>query len=299
MSEESRPFLWLQELLDDPDMLKMPEPIAARFLWPNRITLLAAREKGGKSTVASAIAAAVSSGKKWLHEDTQQGKVLIVSMEEHPQELVSRLVTFGCEPDNIAVVMPRDGDIVAQIRAACEEVQPIMIIWDTLGAFADAYSKYPVDPGNSSAWTRVMKEIVDITREYGASLLLHHARKSDGKYRDSTAIGANVDMILEMRGEKEEPRHISPKGRGSLCTHDFTILLDEAFTGYRIIAGEKETKQNIVDFIGRNPKCSLRELREGIEARATLIDKVRNELLEEGKIINLGNNVKHCYVVRG
>lgn len=54
----------LAEVLADPDAGKPPECVAPRIAWGGRVTLLAAREKAGKSTLASAIAAAVSSGYK-------------------------------------------------------------------------------------------------------------------------------------------------------------------------------------------------------------------------------------------
>jgi len=51
MTEESRPkrqWMWLSELLEDPDLLQPPKPIVPRLVWKERITLLAAREKAGK-----------------------------------------------------------------------------------------------------------------------------------------------------------------------------------------------------------------------------------------------------------
>jgi len=44
----------LAELLADPDALNPPEPVIPRLAYRGRVTLLAAREKAGKSTVFTA-----------------------------------------------------------------------------------------------------------------------------------------------------------------------------------------------------------------------------------------------------
>src|SRR5690606_23929425 len=105
----------------------------------------------------------------------------------------------------------------------------------TLGAFANAFSERNIEPGDSAAWTRVMMVILEITRLYSASLLLHHSRKSDGAYRDSTAIGANVDVIMEMFGEGDEPRTL--KSRGRFPIPEVRIKLEE--DGFRVLESEK------------------------------------------------------------
>ena len=54
------------EYLADPHALEPPQPIVSRFAWSERSTLLACREKGGKSTLAAAVAAAASTGRAFL-----------------------------------------------------------------------------------------------------------------------------------------------------------------------------------------------------------------------------------------
>jgi hypothetical protein len=54
------------DYLADPHALEPPEPVVSRFAWSERSTLLACREKGGKSTLAAAVAAAASTGRAFL-----------------------------------------------------------------------------------------------------------------------------------------------------------------------------------------------------------------------------------------
>ena len=54
----------LRELLENP--VELPPAVVPRLAWPGRSTLLAAREKEGKSTLMTAAAAAVSRGSSFL-----------------------------------------------------------------------------------------------------------------------------------------------------------------------------------------------------------------------------------------
>jgi hypothetical protein len=66
----------LRELLDDPGALEPPEPVADRIVYKGYGTLLASREKLGKSTLTCAVAAAVSAGTPWLDSPATPGRVL-------------------------------------------------------------------------------------------------------------------------------------------------------------------------------------------------------------------------------
>jgi len=246
------------------------------------------------STIAGAAAAAVSRGGSFLGTIADPGNVLIVSLEEHPQEFTQRLVRFGCDPARIAIVEQKSSgeELIKAIVDAAEEVQPKFIIWDTLGAFANAFSNKNIEPGDSAAWTRVMMVILEITRLYGASLLLHHSRKSDGKYRDSTAIGANVDIILEMFGEDDEPRTI--KGKGRFPIPEIRVKLEP--DGFTIIESAAEFEKRVLAFVEEHPKCSMRDLREGVEGKNADLARVRDKLLKEGLIANVGPSSQHQYI---
>lgn len=287
-------FHWLYEYLENPEILNPPKAVVPKIVWDKRITLLAAREKGGKSTLAGAAAAAISAGLPFLGEETIPGNVLVVALEEHPQEFTQRLVRFGADPKRVAIVA-NQANLVEAIEKAAEEIQPTLIIWDTLGAFADAISPSPIDPGDGPAWTRVMSVIVDITRRYGASLILHHSRKSDGKYRDSTAIGANVDFIMEMFGDGDEPRVLKTKGRFSVEDTRFKLDGDE----FRVLENEDQIKRKILAFVGKHPRCSWRDLVESVGGKKEELQRARDALLKDGRLVNIGASAQHSYMLGG
>jgi hypothetical protein len=93
------------------------------------------------------------------------------------------------------------------------------------------------EPGNASAWTPLMARLVRIARRRDAAvLLLHHALKSDGAYRDSTAIGAAVDVILELRPDEQNAMARRLRTRGRFQVPDTTVCLED--TGFTLASGE-------------------------------------------------------------
>jgi len=288
----SRPFRWLSEILEDPDALKPPEPIVPGLAWNHHLTLLAGREKGGKSTICSAAAAALSRGTPFLGAPTTAANVLIISLEESTSLFSQRLVKFGADPTRIAVIERGSSDLLGDIWKTAEEVRPALIIWDSLGAFANEISGKTLDPGDAQGWTRVMLEVMDVARAFGASLLIHHAKKSDGTYRDSTAIGAAVDVILEMHGEGAEPRVLKGRGRLEIPSEIRVKFEDNTF---HLVETAEEVKERVFTFIAANPGCSMRQIYDGVATRAKDVTRARDALLKERRIINTGAGADHAY----
>jgi hypothetical protein len=283
----------LQEILSDPDAMKEPEPVVPRLAWAGRVTLLAGREKLGKSTLASAGAAATSSAARFLGEHGTAGPVLWVGLEEHPGDTAARFVTFGAEPRRV-YVLDRLEKPFADLAAAVEQTGAVLVVVDTLAAFTETLVD---DPGSSAKWTPVMAGLTRIARDSGAAfLLLHHARKSDGAYRDSTAIGAGVDSVLELHpGEEASVRKLKAKGRWTI--EDCAVRLDG--DRYTLAAGELSMDARVILYVENNPGCSMRQLREGVSGKAAVIDSAAHRLLERGAIEDRGGDSGRRLFVSG
>ncbi|MFI7996072.1 hypothetical protein ACFMKC_19945, partial [Acinetobacter baumannii] len=91
-------------------------------------------------------------------------------------------------------------------------------------------------------------------------LILHHANKKDGKYRDSTAIGGAVDVILEMYGEGAEPRII--KGRGRFEIPEIRVMLEP--DGFRKVETPTDVQDRVKRFIAAHPRCTMIKIKEGL-----------------------------------
>jgi hypothetical protein len=273
----------LAEILANPDAMRPPEAVIPRLVWRERVTLLAAREKDGKSTIASAGAAATSDGARFLGEHGIAGPVLWVGLEEHVGDTAGRFQSFGADPEHV-FILDRLEKPFPDLAAAVEQVRPVLVVIDTLPAFADTMAP---DPGSSTAWTPIMAGFTRIARDSGAGfLLLHHARKSDGEYRDSTAIGAGVDMVLSMsRGEESSVRKI--KGKGRWAAEDFSARLEG--DRYALAAGELSLDARVLLFVESHPGCSMRKLREGVSGRGKAVDDAADRLLKIGALQDLGS----------
>lgn len=159
---------------------------------------------------------------------------------------------------------------------------PPLVVVDTLGALMGGDIE---DAGSSAAWTPIMPRLTGIARTTGAAVvLLHHSRKSDGQYRDSTAIGANVDMILTMSGGKGAERTITCKGRWRADDHVVELREDS----FRLLAGGKPIEEYAIDYVAANPGCSMRLVRDGVPARNEKVDAAVGRLLKAGRIENRG-----------
>ncbi len=282
------------ELLEEPGLLQPPRPVVPKLGWEGRVTLLAAREKAGKSTLASAAVAAVSAGDWLFGTRLTPGKVLLLSLEEHVGDVVRRLRRFAAQPGCVFIlehlVRPLE-----DLEAAVAELRPALVVIDTLPAFVEMLAP---ESGSASMWTPIMSAIARTAHESGAAMvLLHHADKMHGKYRDSTAIGAGVDVILEMKpGTDPSIRRVSSRGRFRVDEFAWRLVEDGPSSHVELATGELSLDAQILLHIERTPGCSLRSIRAAAEGAAVAeIDVAVHRLEARGAIHNTGTATRHAW----
>ena len=278
------PFRSLAELLADPTLTDPPKAVVPRLAWQGRTTLLAGREKEGKSTVMGCAAACVSAGARFLDGCCLRGPVLWVGLEEHLSDIAGRFQRFGADPAKVFIT-DRLAKPVEELEAAAQQLQPALIVVDTLAAFVEEMVE---DANKSAAWTPVMLRFSRLAHDSGAAVaLLHHARKSDGSYRDSTAIGAGVDVILEMRAASGDStiRHLKAKGRFAVENSSIRFT----GTGFELV-GDSGLDRRILRFVAANSDCSKRQVRDGIAGNAQAIGETIDRLLEHAQLENRGGS---------
>lgn len=268
-----------------------PVAIIPRLAYEGRAGLFAGREKDGKSTLLAAGIAAASRGLPFLGEPTRTASALWLTAEERPGDVARRLAEFGADPQRVRVLAPPFSDPLADLRAEVESLRPDTVVVDTLATLVRLLPRDErPSPGDSTAWTPVVMALADIAHELGAAVVIvGHARKSDGEYRDSTAIGAAVDLIMEIeRGRTSSERRIKARGRWAL--EDFTVRLDVESSTFELTAGTLPLKARVYNYVLHDPGCSARELRSGVEGRSAEVDAARDELLAEGRIRDEGDD---------
>lgn len=284
----------LSEILANPEALQPPEPIIPGLAYRGRVTLLAAREKAGKSTLMGTAAAALSAGASFAGQPLRRGRVLWIGLEEHEGDIARRFVEAGADPDRVFVIGSLLGDKLEEIAAAAEQVRPDLLVLDTLPALAEGLV---TDSGSSAQWTRVMSALTGIARDSSAaSVLLHHARRSDGSYRDSSAIGAGVDAIIEMSEVSSDPalRRFQPKARWK--AEEFSLRL--VGTRYERASGQLSLETRVLFFVQENPGSSKNAVRKGVGGKHSEIDACLERLCQQGAIEDRGGETGHSYYPR-
>lgn len=247
----------LGELLKSPELLAEPAPAIPFLAWPGLKTLLAAREKTGKSTFALAGAAVASRGGDFLGQPVPQQRVLWVT-EESLQIAVQRAELMGADHDHLVIVSmginPRD-----QLQKAIERWAPQIVVIDTLYRFAGVE-----DENDAVAWMPILLQFDEITRAGIALLILAHAIKGseNGGYRGSSAIGGFVDAILEMKQPTEGETLRRYAGRGRLgFGKPFTVqmLKDSSFILFEG-APKDAREQKVLEYIKSSPGSSKRDI---------------------------------------
>ena len=285
--------IWLSDIMDNPGLYKEPEPIIPLLAWENRLTMLAGREKGGKSTLVSAAAAAISKGEPFLEAEMKEGKILWVSWEETKEDIGRRFLQFGGDESKLALLLHPENPYES-VKTLCIEHDFSLIIWDSLSRVADTVSKKVPDPGNAPMWTRIIAPILDIAHEYATSILLHHAKKDGRGYRDSTGIGAAPDVIIEMSKAKQHKTHRFLDRKGRFGFSEDTISLE----GEKYVIIEKEDlDKRILAFVKKNAGCSSGALKVGLGGNAQDIVNETAKLLKNGSLTDEGTDSKHEYHV--
>jgi hypothetical protein len=251
------------------------------------VFLLSSREGDGKSTLAGSAAAKVSSGAEWLGAPTVRGLVLFLSLEEHQRETLRCLTVHGADLRHVILAGPTDQPL-ATLEKAAAQLSPVLVIVDSLAALAAAEGIK--EAGSSAQWSPLMMRLVTIARKTGAAvLILAHSKKGREDYRDSTAIGAAVDVVALLqppqKGEGSTVRHIEYRKR-RLPLEDLTI--EFRGDGFELVGGEATTADRIRAFVAEHPGCSTRMIRNGLPGRSAEKDAALAALLASGAVVDRG-----------
>jgi hypothetical protein len=233
--DESDPIPSAAELAADPAAMQSPAVVLPYVAWARRFTVLAAREKDGKSTLLGSAAAAFTRGAPWLGEPTSGGTVLWLH-EEAERDVVARLQQFGADLDRVFPVrLPLAAE--RHLATVAAEVGPGLIVIDSLIRYAgDAIT----DPASSAQWERVLTPLRALAHAAGgpAIVALHHAGKKDGEYRDSTHIGAACDMLVQMPAGLRGSRQTLEAVGSIVGVPPFTITVELVGDAHRLVGGD-------------------------------------------------------------
>ena len=292
----------------DPALLAGPEMVLPFLAAVGRLTMLAAREKLGKSTLAAFLAAVVSCGRElWGHAVTQ-GPVLWVGLEEEPGDAVRRFMAMGADPDHVFLVprLPTE-NAMEQLHVEIVAHNPRLVIVDSLAAFFRDIE----DENGAAGWTKHLMPLVEMARTSRAAIVvLHHANRAQGSYRGSSAIGAAMDMILEMTESSDDAtaRVIKPRGRWSMPT--LTLRYIAGSREWLLVEGDAQgpdglraaklvgVEQEMLTWLAtQNVPATLTAIRAAVGGKASDCDYALRKLVEGRRVTHLGT--RKGYVLTG
>lgn len=287
--------IWcLTDLLKNESIMRPPPPIVPRLAWAGRSTLLAAREKSGKSTLIGYVAAKVSRGQHFLDDPCAYGDVLIVSLEENPGDTARRLRHFGADGSKVHILTHFKGSArerAKELGEAIDDLAPLLVIVDTLAAYSDGQIQ---DDNNATQMTAVLQPLSSLAHNKGVALMVvHHARKSDGKSRGSTAITAATDVVCEFwpPDEDQDPtlRRMSSRGRVPLVRQ-----YDMRFSGdtYHLVTNEEAPLEDrIIATVMNRPGINITDLSDAVRTRKETVSRAVMDMLAKGALKNSSENM--------
>jgi hypothetical protein len=284
-------FTRLSELLKDPDEEKA-------FLWEDTLikgglSILVAKPKVGKSTLARNFALALAKGESAFlgRNIAGSGPVLYIALEEKRSEVKKHFERMGAT-ENLPVYIHTGSapeQAMPELRTAIVESQALLAIVDPLQRMVRMR-----DLNDYSSVSLVLEELMQIARDTNCHILLiHHANK--GMMREggdsilgSTAIFGSVDCALIMK-RNESYRTIESMQRYGVDLPR-TVLTFDVATGLTSSGGSLEDvevdqcKEAIVDLLADH-EMAEKEIKEGItDHTGGRVSKSLRLLCQEGTI---------------
>ncbi len=201
---------------------------------------------------------------------------------------------FGADLTRFHVLYPGGGSVFADLAAALERVQPVLLVVDTLGTFAEALVK---QPHQSAEWNAVLLPLLDLARARNIAVVVcAHSNKSEGGgYRDSSQIGALFDFMIELQPDTANPARRNADVLGRWPAPNFAFEL--AGDAFRLVAGgELSLDAQVLAIVQQHPGSSGKAVRDLIGGRGAEIDAALARLVGSGAVRDERTGVRHSYV---
>lgn len=287
-------YVLLSEYLDRPEMLDPPPVVVPHLAWRGRVTLLAAAEKGGKSTLIGQAAAACSTGTTFLGQDVEPCSVAWIALDEHVSDLVRRLSHHGAK-SGIGIYNRRPA--VELLDSDLKDLRPGLLVIDTLTRYALGEV---TEGGSRFQWAPLMAYITEVARIHNVAIvLLHHFARSSERYAESAEIGASVDQIIEMRKDGESPTVRLLKSEGRIVFE--SLKVEYQYNRYERFDGRPPSLDALIlAQLSKEPGLTVGGLRKAVGKRmeTVLAEVMRMESAGLCYRQNGGRNAERVYIGR-
>ncbi|MDR7400554.1 MAG: AAA family ATPase [Armatimonadota bacterium] len=283
-------------LLTAADLLSQPDDESTTWLVDGLLpagglSVLVAKPKTGKSTLARALAVAVAQGREFLGRKVRQGPVLLLALEERPADVRRHLRQLGLRADDpLLVAFELGPGQLEQLRAWAAQHKPVLVEVDPLVR--------AVRVGDMAAYSEVARALggfVDLAHASGAHLLLvHHAPKiSDGRLPvdaplGTTAISGAADVVLHLKRTPEGRRFLSSVQRVGEDLPEAEVVLGgdgwPSLGRTREEVDEARVLGSIMEFVGANPGATTRQVLKGVPGAQNVKVRGLHRLVQQGRL---------------
>lgn len=205
----------IAELLSRIGSAPEPEWLARGYVARGFVTVLAAKPKVGKSTLAASLVAAARLGGEWIGLAVRPCRALWLDLEMGELLAARFLAGAGCVDGDVWEWSGhRDGFNLPQLRAFVTQEGIELLVLDSWSKFAIVDSEI-----NNTQLTREMNHLVRIARDMNVAIvLIHHQKKGEADQsvddlRGGGAIAADADIILNLYPTRGTGRKLTGIGR--------------------------------------------------------------------------------------
>jgi KaiC/GvpD/RAD55 family RecA-like ATPase len=271
------------------------------------LTLLAGREKEGKSLLSMAFAGCgVTGGGSIAGIPVEPLRVLVIDAENGERELHRRLRSLGLGPDHserIEVYEAHGHDLrrnLGEVEALLIELAPDLVVLDSWR------SLWGGDENDSGEVARCLDPLRDMIRKRDCGgVLIHHMRKQGG-YRGSSAIGASVENVLELSRDEEDDDRRRRRLRNPSCRYEQEandrwlrieadrerglLLVDEAEPFRPTMAKRDDAAADLLAELNGQPlSWSEWATSAGLDPKNGTARRARDGLFEAGSVVRDGD----------
>ena len=208
------------------------------YLAKGAVTLLAGREKAGKSTLLFSLMRALISGEPMLGLSTRRCKVIYVS-EETASVLVPKLQRFGlAQADEELSIMtraypkPSFEQLCKAVQTQAQSTGAEVVIIDTLSYWLGLEG----DAENSAgAVIKSLEPLLGLAAAGLAVLVTHHVAKASGEVRGSTALGALADVIVTLMRDNAVSNRRELQAVGRFEETPASLLVELEGDNYKVL----------------------------------------------------------------
>jgi hypothetical protein len=286
-------LIWARDIVSTQETQR--EWIWEGILPAGGLSLVAAKPKVGKTTIALQTAVAVSGGDVFLGRKTRQATVVYLALEEHRDEVQKNLSKLGVTDEPLYIHFgPAPAKAMEEVEALIKEKGAKFLVIDILQKFCRVR-----DLNDYAQVTRTLEPLMAIARKIDCHIqMTHHAGKKERDDGDdiigSTGLLGGVDTSIHIKKRNRESRVFFTIQRYGLDVPQTVIALKDGLLvmeGSREEVEIEETIPLILEAL-ENGLLTEKEVGELVERNRTLVSKSLRHGVERGAIKRTGSGKK-------